>query len=108
MDRPIKNKAMPLIIVRSTIVLPNIEIVDWRTEEELSDVVERLGIGVRDAVVSPTRRPLDKRNMHAIVIRIGAGRILAVVRRVRSRSGPICRRRRNASWQVRMHGDNEV
>src|SRR5215813_10636970 len=78
MDRTVKNKTMTLIIVRSSIILPNIEIVDWRTEEKRPDIIECLGIRVQHAILSPTRRPLNKRNMQAFVTRIGTWGILAM------------------------------
>ena len=42
----IENQTMPLVVIGTPVILPDIEIVDRGTKEELADVVERLRPGV--------------------------------------------------------------
>ena len=51
LDRAVENEAMPLIVVRPSVVLPDVEIVDRGAEEELAHVVQRLRVRVRHAIV---------------------------------------------------------
>ena len=88
-NRAVEHQAVALIVVGAAIVLPDIEIVDRRAEEELADIVERLRIRVGNTIAAPARRPLNKRDMQAVVVRIGERRILAVVAVVRIRTASI-------------------
>src|SRR5438128_1293515 len=56
MDRAVKNKAVPLIVVGAAIILPDVEIVDRRTEKEPADIVESLGVGIGHSIASTTHR----------------------------------------------------
>jgi hypothetical protein len=70
MDRAVENQAVALIVVGTAVVLPDVEIVDGRAEEELADVIEGLGIGIGNTKAGPCRRALHKRDVQAVIMRI--------------------------------------
>ena len=63
LDDTVKDEPVTLVIIRPSIVLPDLEIVDRRTEEEFSYIVESLGVRVGNSVVTPARWTLNKRNV---------------------------------------------
>ena len=40
MDRAVENQPVPLIVIGAAVVLPDVEIIDQRAEEELADIVD--------------------------------------------------------------------
>src|SRR5215471_19270732 len=108
MNCAIEDQPMALIIIGPAVVLPDIEIVDWRTEEEFANVVERFGIGVRNPIMPPSCRPLHERNMQAVIMRICEWRILAVVAISRVRAASVVVPGGNAGRYVLVHGNDQV
>jgi len=59
MQDAIEHNPMPLIVVRARPILPDVEIVHWRAEEELTDIGHRL----RDKSERPScREPIEQGN----------------------------------------------
>ena len=89
MQGPVENDAVALVVIGTAVILPYIKVVDGRAEKELSDIVERVRPGIRDSITSPMNRPLDKRNMQTIIVRVCNGRVLAVVAKIRIRAAAV-------------------
>ena len=107
-DRAVDHEAMPLVVVRASPVLRQVERVDGRAEEELAEVVHRLRQRVRDAVVAPSRRPLHERDVQAVVVGLADRRVLAVVRVVRVRPAAVVGARGDAARHVLIHRHQQV
>ena len=54
----IENYPMTLVVVGPTAVHAKVEVVDWRTEEEFTDVIDRVRPGVGETRRSPRRGAL--------------------------------------------------
>ena len=79
MQGRIEHYAVPLIVVRASPILMDVEVVEWRTEEELAHVIQCFGIGVRDPETAILDGPLNVRYGQAIIFRVGGWRVLLVV-----------------------------
>src|ERR1700733_3333114 len=66
----IEHHAMTLIVIRAAAITTEVRVVDRRTEEEFTDVINRMRPGVGDTRRSPRRRPLLKTNFQPIEVRI--------------------------------------
>ena len=108
MDGAVENKTMPLIVIGPAIILPDVEIVDRRAEEELSHIVQSLRVRVRDTIIPPARRALHEGNMQAVVMGIGERRILTVVPVVGIRPASIVASGGDTSWNVLIDRDNQM
>src|SRR5690242_5920398 len=108
MNRSIEDQAMPLIIVRTSVVLPDIKVVNRRTEKKLTHIIERFRICVRNAVVPPSRRPLNKRHMQSVVVRVRKRRVLAVIGVSGVRTASIVVAGSNAHRHILVDQSNQV
>lgn len=108
MNRAVENEAMALVIVGAAVILPDVEVVNGRAEEEFAHVVERLRIRVRDPIAPPANGPLDERNVESIVVRIGQRRVLAVVAVGEIRAASVVGAGSRATGDVLVHRDDQV
>src|ERR1700744_1000493 len=79
---------MTLVVIRAAAINAEVRVVDRRTEEEFTDIINRMRPGVGDPRRSPRRRPLLKANFPPIEVRIKdrAVRLDIATSRVRPRS----------------------
>src|SRR6185503_4715642 len=68
LDSAVEYEAMPLVVIGEAIVLPDVRWIDGRAEEEFAYVIQRLGPGVGDAVISPPHRPPQQGDMKAVIV----------------------------------------
>src|SRR3981189_1144407 len=106
-DRAVEDQAMPLVVVGPSVILPDVVVVDRRAEEEFTHIVQGLRVSVGDTVVSPANGPLQIGDVQAIVMRIGQGRVLAVVRVVRVRTASVVGPGGNTGGHVLIDGYDE-
>ena len=99
---------MPLIVVGTAVILPDVEVVDRGAEEELANVVESLRLGVRDAIAAPAHGPLHKRNMQPVVVRIRQRGVLAVVAEVGIGAASVVGSGSDAGRHVLINGDDQM
>src|SRR5215510_14918791 len=99
---------MALIVIRTSIIAPDVEIIDGRAEEELANIVQRLGKGVGDAIAPPSHGPLQEGYVQSVIMRIGKRRVLTVVRVIRIRTAPIVRSGRDTGRDVLVHGHDQM
>ena len=99
---------MPLVVIRSTPILRDIERIDRRTEEEFADVIPRLRERVGDAIVAPSCRPLHERYVEAVVGGRGQRRILTVVPVAGIRPASVVRAGGDARRGVVIDRDNQA
>ena len=81
---------MPLVVVRASPVLREVERIDRRAEERLADVVHRLRQRVGDAVAAPSRRPLHERDVQPVVVRTRPPRSTGCCSRSSGSAGSRC------------------
>src|SRR5207244_3800996 len=108
MDAAIEDDAVPLVVIAPAIVVPDVVKIDGRAEEKLTHVVERLRPGVGDGVVSPSRGPLHKGDVHSVIARIGSRRVLAIVGIARVWPASVVIARGRAGRTVLIDGDDQM
>ena len=108
MNRAVENQTVPLIVIGTAVVPPDVVVVDGGAEEELADIIERLRIGVGNAVAAPFHGPLDKRNVQTIVVGVGQRRILAIVAESRIRPASVVASGGGARGHVLIDGNDEM
>src|SRR5678815_6135814 len=91
---------MPLVVIRTTPILREIERVDRAVEEGLADVVHRLCKGVGDAHAAPVRGPADERQAQRMRLGTADGRVLIVVGEGRIRPAAVVVPYRRAARHV--------
>jgi hypothetical protein len=62
-----KRKAVPHIIIRPSVVLPDVEVIHRRAEKKLAYVVESLGECIGETVVAPFDGTLHERDMQTVI-----------------------------------------
>src|SRR4249920_1143204 len=99
---------MPLIVIRKTAIIANVEVVLRRTEKRVARVVDRFGKRVGEAAGEPSRHAILQGNGHPVVVRITLSAVLRDVAKARIRAAEVHRilsggQRRNV--QVALHDD---
>src|SRR5439155_1296317 len=71
MDSAVQDQSMTLVVIRPAVIPPDVGRIDGRAEEELPRIVQRLRVGVGDAVVSPSHWLLHEGDVQAVIVRVG-------------------------------------
>ena len=104
----VENEPVPLVVVGTGPVPPNVERIDWTAKEEFADIVQGLRMGVRDAITAPPDWPLDERDVEAVIFRIRLGFVLAIVGVGWIGTAAVVGTGSDTGWNVLVDGNDEM
>lgn len=104
----VEDEPVALVVIRASIVAPDVVVIDRLAEKELPDVIQGLGVGIGNPETAQPRRTLGEGDVQAVVVGIGQRRVAAVVGIGRVRAASVVCARRGAGRSILVLRRNQV